>query len=131
MKKRSTLDLTVEQKWAIIAKLNLYTCKNDQKVEYGGVRAVAEFFKMHQSSIAKIKRQYWDAINNDEMYPDLQPQKRGRVGSKLELTQELERNIAKLNKKTKADWIFESFQSHTKRSMELGCLRAPCTVIVF
>ena len=56
---------------------------------------------MHQSSIAKIKRQYWDAINNDEMYPDSQPQKRGRVGSKLELTQEIERNIAKLNKKTK------------------------------
>ena len=34
------------------------------------------------------------------MYPDLLPQKRGRVGSKLELTQEIERNIAKLNKKT-------------------------------
>ena len=83
-----------KQKWAIIAKLNLYTCKNDQKVEYGGVREVAEFFEMHQSSIAKIKRQHWDAINNDEMYPDLQPQKRGRVGSKLELTQKIERNIA-------------------------------------
>ena len=45
-------------------------------------------------------RQYWDAINNDEKYLDLQPQQRGRVDSKLELTQEIERNIAKLNKKT-------------------------------
>ena len=40
---------------------------------------MAEFFEMHQSGIAKIKRQYWDAINNDDMYPDLQPQKRGNV----------------------------------------------------
>ena len=101
MKKRSTSDLTVEQKLAIIAKLNLYTRECDRKVDYGALGDVAEFFEIRKSHMSHIKRQYWDAIDAGEIYPNLQPHKKGRVGTKSELTKEIGKNIAKLNRKTK------------------------------
>ena len=101
MRKRSTSDLTVKQKWAIIAKLNLYTRECDRKVDYGTLGDVAEFFEIHKSHVSHIKRQYWDAIDAGEIYPNLQPHKNGRVSTKSELTKEIEKNIAKLNRKTK------------------------------
>ena len=37
MKKRSTSDLTVEQKLGILAKLNFYARECDQKVDFGAL----------------------------------------------------------------------------------------------
>ena len=62
---------------------------------------VAEFFEIDNCHVSHIKRQYWDAIDTGEIYPNLQPHKKGRVGTKSELTKEIEENSAKLNRKTK------------------------------
>ena len=62
---------------------------------------MAEFFEIHKSHVSHIKRQYWDAIDAGEIYPNVQPYKKGRVGTKSELTKEIEKNIVKLNRKTK------------------------------
>ena len=85
---RSTSDLTVNQKWAIIAKLNLYTRECDRKVDYGALGDVAEFFEIYECHVSNIKRQYWDA---GEIYLNLQPHKKGRVGTKSELTKEIKK----------------------------------------
>ena len=99
MKKRSTSDLTVKQKWAILAKLNLCTRECDRQVDYGALGDVAKFFEIHKSHVLHIKRQYWDAIDAGEFYPNLQPHKKSRVGTKSELTKEIEKNIAKVKRK--------------------------------
>ena len=62
---------------------------------------MAEFFEIYKCHVSHIKRQYWDAIDAGEIIPNLQPHKKGRVGTKSELTKEIEKNIAKLNRKTK------------------------------
>ena len=68
--------MTVEQKWAIIAKLNLYTCEYDRKVDYGASGDVAEFFEIHKSHVSHIKQQYWDAIDAGEVYTIYNPMRR-------------------------------------------------------
>ena len=93
IKKRGTSDLTVEQKWATIAKLNLYTRECDRKVDCRALGNAAELFEIHKSHVSHIKRQYWNAIDAGEVYPNLQPHKK--------VTKEFEKNIAKLNRKTK------------------------------
>ena len=55
IKKRMTSDLTVEQKWAIIAKLNPYTCHCERKVDYyGALGEVAQSFAIHKSHVSHI-----------------------------------------------------------------------------
>ena len=64
---------------------------------------VEEVFKMRKSHASHIKRQHWDAIDTGGVYPNLQPHKKDRVqphkkdsvGTKLELTKEIRKNIAK------------------------------------
>ena len=70
-------------------------------MDYGALKDVVEFFKNYKSHVSHIKRQYWDAINCGEVYHNLQPHKKGRVGTKLGLTKEIEKNIEKWNRKTK------------------------------
>ena len=53
-------------------------------MDYGALGDVAEFFEIHKSHVSHIKRQYWDAIDAGEVYPNLQPHKKDRVSTKLE-----------------------------------------------
>ena len=62
---------------------------------------MAEFLEIHKSHVSHIKRQCWDAIDAGEVCTNLQPQKKGALGTKLVLTKEIKKNIEKLNKKTK------------------------------
>ena len=61
---------------------------------------MAKLFDIHKSHVSYVKRQYWNAIDAGEIYPNLQPHKKGRVGTKSALTEKSKKNIAKLNRKT-------------------------------
>ena len=103
----------------------------NRKVDYGALGDVAEFFEIHKSHVSHIKRQYWDAIDADKVYPNLQPHKKGRIGTKLEMTKEIEKNIAKLNRKTKDRLRIRELAHAYKEEYESKCPSVLCTYIVF
>ena len=70
-------------------------------MDYGALGDVAEFFEIHKEPCVAHQATILDANDAGDIYPNLQPHKKGRVGTILELTKEIEKHIAKLNKKTK------------------------------
>ena len=50
--------------------------------------------------MSRIKREYWEQVDSGELYPDMRPKKKNRVGARSQLTPAIERKIQKLNKKT-------------------------------
>ena len=63
--------MTVKQKWAIIAKLNLYTRECDRKVDYGALGDVAEFFKIYNSHVAE----FFKNLSSDNVGMKLTPRR--------------------------------------------------------
>ena len=80
--KTESTDLFVEQKWAIIAKLNLYTNVNTRGVDSNGLDSVATIFKVSQTTVGRIKREHWEQVNSGKLYPAMRPKKKKIVGAK-------------------------------------------------
>ena len=62
MTKNDSTDLFIEQIWAIIAKLNLYTNENTRRVDSNGLDMVATTFKVSRTTVGRIKQEYWNKL---------------------------------------------------------------------
>lgn len=80
-----------EKKIAIFAKSNLYINEKARRV-------VARHIK---KGLWQQLRKNWDHIDLGEIYPYLRPHEIGWVDAKIQLTPNIEKNFAKLNRKTK------------------------------
>ena len=78
--KNKSTDLLVKQKWAIIAKLNLYTNENTRRVDSNGLHTVASTFKVSRTTVGRFKQECWEQVDSGKLYPDMHSEKKERLG---------------------------------------------------
>ena len=95
-------EMTVQEKWALVARYNSSIDEKTGKVHYGTVRSMANELNLSVRTIHRVVQEYQEKKGlEDSPIIDLTPQKKGHVGRKSELTPAKKRLLRRHNTLTK------------------------------
>jgi hypothetical protein len=96
----SRKELVEAEKWAIVAYSNFYRNEISLRLDSSGLDVLASKFSLSKRRIGQICEEYTSQVKNT-LYPTLIPQKKGKVGRKMSLTEEISDAMIEINQKTK------------------------------
>ncbi len=93
-------ELSESEKWAVVAYSNFYRNEETLQLDNGGLNCLQKKIQLSKRRIGQICEEYVLQVQ-DNLYSDLKPKKKGRVGRKLCLIEEIRECLIKINQNTR------------------------------
>ena len=94
-------DLSLEQKWAILAFSIQYYNNEKKRLVDGSLQLIKDRFDYGETTIRNVLKEYFDQIANDVIFPTLKPSDRKDCGPDSEFTEQLRENLIDIHNMTK------------------------------
>ena len=99
-KRKADSDIGFDQRWAIVAKIMLYTDVSSGKLQNGATSKIAKEHGVSNTTGHNIQQIYTSQIAQGVLIPDLRAKREGQCGRPSNLTDDIKKKIKALNKKT-------------------------------
>ena len=94
-------DLSLEQKWSIVAFSIQYYNHDRKRLVDGSMEIIKNRFNYGERTIQNVLKEYFDQIANNIIFPTLNPSDRSECGPDSFLSDEVRENLIDIHNMTK------------------------------
>jgi hypothetical protein len=94
-------DLSLEQKWSIVAFSIQYYSHDRKRLVDGSMEIIKNRFDYGETTIKHVMKEYFNQIANNIIFPTLKPSDRGECGPDSFLSDEMRENLIDIHNMTK------------------------------